>query len=178
MISFNLKTKQVKVVAEGFQFSNGVQLHHDKESVLVTETGGARVTRFFFAGKKQGFRETFVDNLPCFPDNIRSNLRGTFFVACAIPRTPTGFSLMDFLAPYPSLRKFLLQIIPESQSVSTVLGLTSNYGLFLEVNSEGEIINSWHDTKGTVKFISQVTETPDAIYLGSYAHEFLAKIDK
>ncbi|KAE9555765.1 hypothetical protein FO519_000979 [Halicephalobus sp. NKZ332] len=178
LLSFNLKTKQVKALAEGFYFSNGIQLHHDKESVLVSETGAARVTRIFFAGDKQGFREIFADNLPCLPDNIRSNLRGTFFVACAIPRLPNAFSLMDFLAPYPSLRKLILQIIPGSQSVNFFTGAAPNYGIFLELDAQGKIINSWHDTKGTVKLISQVTETPDAIYIGSYSHEFLAKIDK
>ena len=104
LIAFNLKTKQAKVLAEGFQFANGVQRHPDGESLLITETGAAKITRLFFTGEKQGLRETFIDNLPCFPDNIRSNLKGTFFVACAISRVPTHFSLMDFLAPYPSLR--------------------------------------------------------------------------
>uniref|UniRef100_A0AC34PYH8 Strictosidine synthase conserved region domain-containing protein n=1 Tax=Panagrolaimus sp. JU765 TaxID=591449 RepID=A0AC34PYH8_9BILA len=95
IFTLNIKTKEYKLISENLQFANGVQVHSDKESILI-----------FFAATIQ------------------------------------------------------------------------NYGLFLELDGNGQIIDSWHDPTGKIKMISQVTETSDAIYLGSYAHEFSAKIKK
>lgn len=36
--------------------------------------------RYYLKGEKKGESDTFVDGLPGYPDNIRSNGRGGFFV--------------------------------------------------------------------------------------------------
>ena len=48
MLSYKISTGEVKVLIEGIQFANGVQIHPDKKSVLFTESLMARVHRYLF----------------------------------------------------------------------------------------------------------------------------------
>lgn len=48
MLSYKISTGEVKVLIEGIQFANGVQIHPDKKSVLFTESLMARVHRYYF----------------------------------------------------------------------------------------------------------------------------------
>ncbi|XP_076324227.1 adipocyte plasma membrane-associated protein-like [Tachypleus tridentatus] len=43
VISFNLKTKETKVVADGLYFPNGIQLTHDKSALLIAEWSNRRI---------------------------------------------------------------------------------------------------------------------------------------
>uniref|UniRef100_A0AC34PZP5 Strictosidine synthase conserved region domain-containing protein n=1 Tax=Panagrolaimus sp. JU765 TaxID=591449 RepID=A0AC34PZP5_9BILA len=178
IFTLNIKTKEYKLIRDNLQFANGLQVHSDKQSILICETSVARISRYYFTGPKQGQLEIFSDNLPCFPDNIRNNLKGNFFVACGSTRIPDQFGFMDFIASSPNLRRLILAMTPGKLGILVFVATIQNYGLFLELDGNGQIIDSWHDPTGKIKLISQVTETSDAIYLGSYAHEFLAKIKK
>jgi sugar lactone lactonase YvrE len=44
-MSFNPKTLKTEVLAEGLMFANGVSVSYDKTSILVAETGKARILR-------------------------------------------------------------------------------------------------------------------------------------
>uniref|UniRef100_A0A914PHH5 Strictosidine synthase conserved region domain-containing protein n=1 Tax=Panagrolaimus davidi TaxID=227884 RepID=A0A914PHH5_9BILA len=179
VLKFNLKTKEISTLLTNLQFANGIQIHSDKQSVLICETGAARIVRYFFDGPKKGTHEYFVTNLPGLPDNIRASSKGTtYYIAFAIPRVPNHWSFIDSLAPYPFIRKLILQIIPESLGFTFYRATMANYGLFVEADTNGKIIKSWHDPTGFTKMISQVIDADDAIYVGSYAHEHLAKIYK
>ena len=48
MLSYKISIGEVKVLIEGMQFANGVQIHPDKKSVLFTESLMARVHRYYF----------------------------------------------------------------------------------------------------------------------------------
>uniref|UniRef100_A0AC34FYY9 Strictosidine synthase conserved region domain-containing protein n=1 Tax=Panagrolaimus sp. ES5 TaxID=591445 RepID=A0AC34FYY9_9BILA len=179
VFKFNLKTKEITTLLTNLQFANGIQIHSDKQSVLIAETGAARISRYYFDGSKKGSHEYFVSNLPGFPDNIRATNKGnSFYIAFAAPRIPNHWSLVDFLAPYPTLRKLILQLTPESLGFTLFRETMAYYGIFVEVDSNGKIIKSWHDPSGFTKMISQVIDADDAIYVGSYAHDHLAKISK
>uniref|UniRef100_A0A7E4W1B5 Bac_rhamnosid_C domain-containing protein n=1 Tax=Panagrellus redivivus TaxID=6233 RepID=A0A7E4W1B5_PANRE len=89
-----------------------------------------------------------------------------------------GWHLLDLIAPYPSLRKLFLQVIPEKYVTPVFLKGAPKFGVFIEVDVNGNIIDSWQDPSGKVRFISQATDTGDAIYIGSYGHPFLAKINR
>jgi hypothetical protein len=48
--------------------------------VLVCETVAARITRLWIAGPRAGERETFLDGLPAYVDNLSYNGAGVFWV--------------------------------------------------------------------------------------------------
>lgn len=69
------------------------------------------ICRHWIGGPKMGETEIFVDNLPGLPDNIRSGSNETFWVGLAAVRHSGQFSLLDYLADKPHIRKYILQVI-------------------------------------------------------------------
>ncbi|MDQ1031812.1 sugar lactone lactonase YvrE [Streptomyces umbrinus] len=75
-----------EVLLDGLDFANGVVLAEDESWVAVAETGAYRLTRLWLSGPRAGQRDTLVENLPGFPDNLSRGADGTVWVALASPR--------------------------------------------------------------------------------------------
>jgi len=54
LIHYNAKTKENRVLIEGIHFANGVALSEDEEFVIVAETAGSRILRYYLKGPKKG----------------------------------------------------------------------------------------------------------------------------
>lgn len=80
LISYNIKTKEVKVLLKDLFIANGVSLSKDGTFVLVSESGENRVLRYWLEGPKTGKSDVFA-KLAGRPDNIRRNSNGEFWVA-------------------------------------------------------------------------------------------------
>lgn len=138
-------------------FANGVALSRAEDFVIVNETYRYRVTRYWLAGPKAGTAEVFVDGLPGFPDGVAASGRGTFWVAMFTVRNPAG----DFLAPRPLLKKMVANL-PRA-----LWPKPAPYGLIIEVDERGQLVQSLHDPEGTrVQEVTSVHERDGALYLG------------
>lgn len=69
--------------------------------------------RYYLKGPKKGTSDIFVDNLPGFPDNIKLNSRGNYFVGMGSVRfvgsSPLG-SFLDLIGPYPGIKKVIAAV--------------------------------------------------------------------
>lgn len=54
LIHYNAKTKENTVLIDGINFANGVALSEDEEFVIVAETAGSRILRYYLKGPKKG----------------------------------------------------------------------------------------------------------------------------
>lgn len=79
-MSYNPRTKQVKVLLRKLLFPNGVALSKDADFALIVETTRQRIIRYWLKGHRTGTSEVF-GNVTNFPDNIKRNARGEFWVA-------------------------------------------------------------------------------------------------
>ncbi|GMT12642.1 hypothetical protein PFISCL1PPCAC_6387, partial [Pristionchus fissidentatus] len=102
-----ISTGQSKVLMRGLYFANGIQVLPDKESFVVAETTRARIMRYFFAGPKKGTTETFIENLPGMPDNIRLSKNGTLWVGLAGVRKAGQKNVLEDLSGSPKTRQIL-----------------------------------------------------------------------
>ncbi|MEH6379422.1 SMP-30/gluconolactonase/LRE family protein, partial [Streptomyces sp. KLMMK] len=75
-----------EVILDGLQFANGAALAADESFVVVAETGAYRLTRLWLTGPRSGLRDTLIEDLPGFPDNLSRSADGTFWTALAAPR--------------------------------------------------------------------------------------------
>ncbi|CAK5083906.1 unnamed protein product [Meloidogyne enterolobii] len=176
----NLKPKP-SVALDGLGFANGVQLHPDGESLLVSECSRARIIRYFHSGPKRGQHSVFTKNLPGFPDNIRISSSGqSFLVGMAAVRHSDQFiSFMDFLGGHPWIRWGIVQIIPQRYLTSILNLIAQKYGMVVELDLNGKIIRSYHDPTGTViQGVSQASDDGDFLYLGSFHADFIGKVPK
>lgn len=157
LLKYEPQTRKTTVVAEGFQFANGVAFGPDPAWVVVAETGSYRLTKVYVA---DGRKETFADSLPGFPDNVTwSKGRQVFWVAFGSPRN----ALADALAPYPFLRKAVLRL-PKALQPAPVPHAT-----VLAFDATGKRVeNLQFEGAGAYSPIASVIEHDGYLYLGSY----------
>ncbi|KAI6197487.1 hypothetical protein M3Y94_01229900 [Aphelenchoides besseyi] len=179
VIEIKISTGKARIVLGGLYFANGIQLHPDKKSVIVSECSMSRILRLYISGPRSGESEVFANNLPGFPDNIRLSTQGTFYVGMASPRFEGKLSLFDKLGPFPWVRKLLATLLPEKYLGQVFALVKSSYGLVLELDTSGKIVGSYHDPDGTViADVSQVSDDKHSLYLGSFHSNFIAQVPK
>uniref|UniRef100_A0AAZ3QBJ8 Adipocyte plasma membrane-associated protein n=1 Tax=Oncorhynchus tshawytscha TaxID=74940 RepID=A0AAZ3QBJ8_ONCTS len=174
VLEYDTETEEVTVLMENLRFANGIQLFPDEESVLVAETTMARIRRVHVSGLNKGGMDTFVDNLPGFPDNIRRSSSGGYWVAMSAVRPNPGFSMLDFLAQKPWIKKLIFKLF--SQDV--LMKFVPRYSLVIELQESGACMRSFHDPHGMVAaYISEAHEHDGHLYLGSFRSPYLCKLD-
>jgi sugar lactone lactonase YvrE len=165
-LTYDPATGEVRVLLEGLYFANGVALSPEEDFVLINETYRYKITRYWLKGPNAGTHEIFVDNLPGFPDNISVSKNGTFWVALFTIRNEAA----DKLHPFPTRKNLLAKVPP---------GLWPKpkpYGLVIELDAEGNIIQSLHDPTGeNLKEITSAQEYGDYLYLGSLHNDRIGK---
>ncbi|KAJ0969003.1 hypothetical protein J5N97_021880 [Dioscorea zingiberensis] len=145
LLRYDPSSKTTHVVLQGLAFPNGVQLSKDQSFLLFTETTNCRVMKYWLEGPKRGKVELFA-NLPGFPDNVRMNEKGQFWVAIDCCRT----AAQEVLSKKPWLRSiyfklplkmnFLARMM--AMEMFTVISLFSEDGEVLEVLEDrgGEVV--------------------------------------
>lgn len=166
LLAFDPKTKITSTMLKDLYFANGVAVSPDQSFLLVVDTGMYRVRRVWLNGPKQGQSETFIDNLPGFPDGISSNGKDKFWLALVTPRD----SVFDRLLPHPFLRKVVSRLPaflqPAPKRYSFVLGLDLN----------GRVIDNLQDgSPSCYAEIANVVEHNGALYFGSIGESTLGR---
>lgn len=166
-LSYDPKTKQTRVVLRDLYFANGVALSPDQSFVLVNETGEYRIRRVWLKGEKQGQSETFIDNLPGFPDGISSNGRDTFWLAI-VNRRDAG---IDTLLRRPFLRKVVMRLPDFLQPA------IKRYAFVLALDANGKVVRNLQDPS-TQCFaqIANVLEHKGSLYFGSIGESSIGRM--
>lgn len=124
-------------IADGFVYTNGIALSPEEDFLLIAETGRARVHKLWLTGPKAGTQEVLLDNLPGYPDNIKAQGDGTYWMAFASPRVPS-----EKLLPYPFLRKVIWRLGP------MVRPAPIHRGMMVQFDGDGTILRTLQDPDG------------------------------
>ncbi|CAN4103156.1 unnamed protein product [Withania somnifera] len=149
LMKYVKSTKKVTVLLGGLAFANGVALSKDRSFVLVAETSNFRIVRYWLKGPLAGTHDTFA-KLPGFPDNIRINSKGEFWVA--------------------------MQAISSvlSNSDSELLGGGQLHASAIKLSEDGRVLEVLEDVEGkTLRSISEVEEKQDKLWFGSVVMPYL-----
>jgi sugar lactone lactonase YvrE len=168
LIVYDPMTRETKTLLDDLNFANGVAVSHDQSYVLVNETGGYRVIRYWITGQKKGQFETLIGSLPSFPDNISTGQNGRYWVAFVSPRNP----LLDKLAGNPFIRK-VIQRMPAFMRPQAVA-----YGHIIAIDDNGKVVVDLQDPDGNYPINTSVTETKEHLYIGSLVTPVLGRIKK
>ena len=81
----DLENGETRLMAEGFHFIDGILIDPHpvdarEESVLVTQTPGFAITRFFFTGSRAGTAEAIWTGLPGMPDGMDRDAQGRIWI--------------------------------------------------------------------------------------------------
>jgi len=169
LLAYDPASGETTVECDDMGFANGVIPGPDGDSLLVTETSRYRVTRYWTGGDRAGEREVVHENLPGYPDNIDAAGEGSYWVAIPALRD----AVLDRVHRHPWLVRQLGRL-PES-----VLGAVSPdpYGLVLQMDADGEILDSLHDPSGAVHYVTSATEHEGALYLGTLVGDGVVRYD-
>lgn len=199
LLSYNLKTKEVKVLSTGLYFANGIELSPDKQRLLIAECTSHRILQYFIAGPNKGKMETLIKGLPGEPDNIRKAKSGGYWIALNTARIESTATLLDKLGPYPIVRKFVMRFLHAIGSLVTyvaqyvpypvvksvafdilsgrfMVDIIPSYGMIIRVDDQGKIVESLHSPDGKFAHFSEVLEYEGHLYIGSWRNKFLAKL--
>jgi sugar lactone lactonase YvrE len=79
LLAYEPTTGTTRLVLGDLWFANGVAVSPDQSFVLVAESLGSRVMRYWLTGDKQGQSEVFIENVMGV-DNLDVNPRGMFWI--------------------------------------------------------------------------------------------------
>ncbi|KAK3126780.1 hypothetical protein QOZ80_7AG0562370 [Eleusine coracana subsp. coracana] len=80
ILKYDPKTNQVSVLLSDVTYPNGISISADRSHLVVALTGPCQLLKFWLKGSKAGTYETFTD-LPGYPDNVRPDKNGGYWVA-------------------------------------------------------------------------------------------------
>lgn len=157
LLSYDPRSRRVRVHMDGLFFANGVSVAANDEYVLVSETGKARIQRLWLKGPKAGTVDTFIDQLPAAPDNINIDSNGLLWIAM-----PSLRDSLDSAAGHPFLRE-LFSVAPDVVLES----LTSPISFVLAVDTQGQVVHNLQDPMRRFPFITSAMPCNGLLLLGS-----------
>lgn len=158
LLEFDFETGKTRTLVRGLQFANGVAVSPAGDYVLLNETGSYRVLRHWLRGPKAGKQDVLIENLPGFPDNIRVDAKGNYWIA--FPSLRDG--LIDSLADSPGVRKAIGRLL------EVIEFPVKPYAMAIAVNAKGEVVANLQAPKANgYYYITQVTPVGANLYFGS-----------
>ncbi|XP_021907005.1 protein STRICTOSIDINE SYNTHASE-LIKE 13 [Carica papaya] len=171
LLRYDPPTKTTHVVLDGLAFPNGVQLSKDHSFLLFTETTNCRLMKYWLKGPKTGAVE-LVANLPGFPDNVRMNENGQFWVAIDCCRT----AAQEVLTHNPWIRNIYFRLPMRMSILARLMGMRM-YTVVSLLDENGEVLQVLEDQKGVVmKLVSEVREVQGKLWIGTVAHNHIATL--
>ncbi|KAM6554624.1 hypothetical protein CsatB_015386 [Cannabis sativa] len=171
LLRYDPPTKTTHVVLDGLAFPNGVQISRDHTFLLFTETTNCRLMKYWLEGPKTGHVEP-IANLPGFPDNVRINENGQFWVAIDCCRTP----IQEVLSHNPWIRSVYFRLPIRMSFLARLMGMKM-YTVISLFNEMGEVVEVLEDRKGVVmKLVSEVREVKGKLWIGTVAHNHIATL--
>lgn len=126
--------------------------------------------KYWLKGEKVGTSEVFAI-LPGFPDNVRTNKDGEFWVALHCRR----IMYTHILGLYPKLRTFILKL-PIPTKIQYLLQIGGKlHAVVVKYSPEGKLLKILEDNEGkVVKAVSEVEERDGKLWMGSVLMPFVA----
>uniref|UniRef100_A0ACD5Y9X6 Uncharacterized protein n=1 Tax=Avena sativa TaxID=4498 RepID=A0ACD5Y9X6_AVESA len=97
LLRYDPRTRRVAVLHDSLSYPNGVAVAADGSSVVVSHTALCELRRYWVRGARVGENETFAE-LPGYPDNVRSDGLGGYWVALSHGADDAGVDAVPTLA--------------------------------------------------------------------------------
>ncbi|XP_047942241.1 protein STRICTOSIDINE SYNTHASE-LIKE 3 [Salvia hispanica] len=173
VLKYNLETKETTILVRNVQFPNGISLSKDRSYFVFCEGSVGRLIKYWLKGEKAGTWEPFAV-LPGFPDNVRTNEKGEFWVAIHCRRSIYA----HILGLYPKLRQAWLKL-PISAKLHYLMQIGGRmHALVAKYSEDGKLVQILEDRTGkVVKAVSEVEERDGKLWLGSVLMSSVAVYD-
>lgn len=152
---FDPATGTVNQLLDDLNYANGIAISKDNDYLVIAETSNYRVLKHWLAGPNKGQTVVLLDNLPGFPDNLKTGKSGRFWLGFAAPRN----ALLDKVSGKPWLRK-VIQRLPAALRPKAVPA-----SHVIAFNGDGEVLMNMHDPEARFPTLTGVLETERSLFL-------------
>ena len=149
---------EVATLVSGLKFANGLVLAPDASHLLLAETSGYRIRRYWLTGPRAGSSDLLVENLPGFPDNMSLGSDGLLWVAVAAPRN----ALLDRLLPLPGVLRLLVWNLPEALRPEA-----APMAWVMAFDLDGRLVHDLRSTTASYGFVTAVAERAGTLVISS-----------
>ncbi|CAK9184037.1 unnamed protein product [Ilex paraguariensis] len=168
LMKYDPISKEVTVLLGNLSYPNGVSLSKDGHFIIVAETTNCRILKLWLETSRAGNVEVFA-RIPGFPDNIKRNNEGEFWVGIHSRR---GI-VLNWILSYPWIGKGLNRLPIDISKLYSYLVKFTGSGLAMRLSQEGAVIEMLEDKRGKKwKFISEVEERNGNLWIGSVSMPF------
>ncbi|KAH6818715.1 strictosidine synthase-like 2 [Perilla frutescens var. frutescens] len=167
LMKFDPQTRNTTLLLDHLKFPNGVALSINGDFLLFVETTTCKLYKYWLKSAKAGNLEV-VAELPGFPDNLKRNSNGDFWVGINSPRG----KLLEWIISNPWIGNTLLSFLPfdltklHSYLAPSLPG--NGMGIRLDRNGNvAQVLDStpWHK-------VSEVHEENGYLWIGSVVMSF------
>ncbi|AFM15976.1 gluconolactonase [Mycolicibacterium chubuense NBB4] len=160
---------RVTTVLDGLYFANGLTPTADGAALVIAETQGRRLSKYWLTGPQAGTLTPLAGHLPAMPDNLSTGSDGRIWCAMVTPANP----LADRLAAGPPLLRSLLwrlppRLQPKPEAVVWVVGFDPD---------SGDAIAGVRTTHPSFSMVTGVVEAHGRLWLGSIGAPYLGAVD-
>lgn len=148
-------------------FANGVVVAPDQQSVLIAETGTAKIHRVWVEGPKTGSSEVFVEGMHGMPDNLALADDGTLLVAWP---SPFDKRVQDIIA-LPAIVRKLIIMLPNFMKPKA-----ADRFMFARYDFEGTLLGFVDYEAAGYHFVTGLRQVGDWVYVGSVEEDAVARI--
>jgi len=159
IICFDPQKNTTRTVLRNLIFPNGICAETGGQSLLFAESWACRISRYWFAGPKEGQVERVLENLPGYPDNINRASDGNYWMALLGMRSPA----LDLALRMPSFRRRMaLEVAPDEWLYPNI-----NTGCVVKFSADGKVVETLWDRRGeNHPMITSMREHRGQLYLG------------
>lgn len=171
LLKYSPETKETTQLLTGLYFPNGVALSGDQTFLIFCETSKVRCSKYWLEGDKKGQIEVFIENLPGYPDNIRYNGHGIFWIGLVSKRS----AMLEILFRIPQLKYY----VAANKAVMEKLGAAAlSMGRVIGVGEEeGEVVYMYEDPSGeAMPFVTTALQVDDSLYLGGLGTSYIGHL--
>ncbi|MCH9667279.1 MAG: SMP-30/gluconolactonase/LRE family protein [Actinomycetia bacterium] len=159
----------VTPVVDGLYFANGVTPTADGSALVIAESQGRRLSKYWLTGPRAGAVTPLAVNLPAMPDNLSTGADGRIWCAMVTPANP----LADRLAAGPPLlRKMVWRLPaflqPKPEAVVWVVAFDPD---------SGDAVAGMRTTHPAFSMVTSVVEADDQLWMGSIGAPYLGRVD-
>ncbi|KAG9156253.1 hypothetical protein Leryth_009133 [Lithospermum erythrorhizon] len=168
LMKFDPESKQVTILLNDLKFPNGVALSENGDFLLVAETTTCKILKVWLQDSKAGNVEV-IEELPGFPDNIKRNHNGEFWVGINSKRG----KLLKWAISNSWLQKNVLKLPFDSTKAHSYLADFAGNGMGIRLNKNGNVVEI---IEGGWKHVSEVEEKYGSLWVGSVKRPFAIKM--
>ncbi|KAL3637171.1 hypothetical protein CASFOL_019470 [Castilleja foliolosa] len=173
LLKFDPATNQTTLLVNNLMFPNGVALSQNGVFLLFVETTTCRLFKFWLKTAIAGKVEV-IAQLPGYPDNIKRNKNGEFWVGIHSKRDKMSkwFILNSWIGD------FVVRVcgIDVTRLHLRLARLIVRYGMGIRLDKDGNVVEVLGaDTGRRWRFVSEVEEQNGDLWIGSVTRSFVVR---